>query len=103
MPEWIGEGHEFWMRHIRRASEDVISLMAVTTMRGIVDAAEYRRLMVERMPGSAEFVRVCEKVVAEGKFKGGETEPEEAECELWGVIITAYFREAERHGWVIEA
>ena len=82
MPEWIGQGNQRWMQLIRGASEGVMNFMVVPKMRGFVDAAEYRQLMVEMMPGRAECVMVCAKVVVEEKFIGGETEPDEAECEL---------------------
>ena len=51
--------------------------------------------------GSTELARVCAKVVAEGEFDGGETDPEEVECELGGLIMTEYLRKAAMHGWVI--
>ena len=55
------------------------------------------------VPGSTEFTRVCAKVVVEGEFDGGKTDPEEVECELGGLIMTEYLREAATHGWVIGA
>ena len=55
------------------------------------------------MPGSAEFVTVCEKVVVEGEFNGGVVDLEEVECELGGLVMMEFLREAKMHDWVIEA
>ena len=43
------------------------------------------------------------KVVAKGDFDGGVMDPEEVECELGGMVMTEFLREATTHGWVIGA
>ena len=53
------------------------------------------------MPGSIGFAKVCAKVVAEGELDGGVVDSEEVECELGGMVMMEFLREAMTHGWVI--
>ena len=96
------------MRVLRRASKYVAIMQD-----GELRPAEYRQLMLERVTiwergfrgvlSNMGFAKVCAKVVAEGGFEDGLVDAEDVECELGGLVMTEFLREATTHGWIIEA